>query len=658
MADLVHVRLSTPTRGIGLTVLLLLLGCGELDSSLTNVESGGAGEASAVASFTIGGTISGLSGTVVLQNNAGNDLTINSDTLTDNTFTFDTPIEDGGTYEVTVLTQPSGQTCSISHGVGTVSTADISDVTVVCAANTYTVGGTLSGLSAGQTVVLQNNSGDNLSLTADGSFVFSTSVADGAAYAVSVLTSPSGTTCSVGSGSGTISGANVSGITVVCSTITYTVAGTLSGLGSGKTVVLQNNSSDNLTLTANGSFTFSTSVASGATYSVTVGTQPSDQTCVVTNSSGTVSSNVTTVSVACTTSTYTIGGTLSGLGAGKTLVLQNNSGDDLSLTSNGAYTFATSLENGAAYSVSVLTQPTSQTCGTNSGSGTVASANVTTANFDCGPTPGTDIVVEDASRGAIAISWGAASDTITAVDALEYKVVISTDSANLDTITEADALTGANLVMDWTAATLATTANSLSSSTSYAIAVLVRDAFGQKGFYPVATQTTLAGLRLFITTSTYSGNLGGVSGADTKCSADASKPDLGTYKAVITDGATRVACSVSNCGGGYSQSDWVLGASTTYVRLDNTTIGTTGTTKIFSFSLTNAISGTADTYWTGFISDWRAVSDSGTCTDWTVSTAGGTPAGKPGIGNSATSSAISTTNQNCDTSAHILCAEQ
>ena len=58
-------------------------------------------------------------------------------------------------------------------------------------------------------------------------------------------------------------------------------------------------------------------------------------------------------------------------------MLQDNGGDDLSVTANGSFTFATSLASGAAYSVTVKTNPSGQTCTVASGSGTVGSANVT-----------------------------------------------------------------------------------------------------------------------------------------------------------------------------------------------------------------------------------------------------------------------------------------
>ena len=95
----------------------------------------------------------------------------------------------------------------------------------------------------------------------------------------------------------------------------YTIGGKVSGLA-GAGLVLQNNSGDSVTVSASTTaFTFPTSVASGSSYKVSVMTQPSNptQSCVVTSASGTAMGNVTTVSVACTTTTYTVGGTISGL---------------------------------------------------------------------------------------------------------------------------------------------------------------------------------------------------------------------------------------------------------------------------------------------------------------------------------------------------------
>jgi hypothetical protein len=78
--------------------------------------------------FTVGGTVTGLAGTVVLQNNGGDDLT-----LTQNgSFTFATLLTPGTSYNVTVLSQPSGQSCTVSNNAGTVTDADVVTVTIAC----------------------------------------------------------------------------------------------------------------------------------------------------------------------------------------------------------------------------------------------------------------------------------------------------------------------------------------------------------------------------------------------------------------------------------------------------------------------------------------------------------------------------------------------
>src|ERR1700733_7488626 len=69
--------------------------------------------------------------------------------------------------------------------------------------------------------------------------------------------------------------------------------------------------------------------------------------------------------------TFTIGGTVSNL-AGSGLVFQNNGGNNLPVTANGSFTFTTAIDSGAAYAVTVLTQPSNpaQTCTVANGNGT------------------------------------------------------------------------------------------------------------------------------------------------------------------------------------------------------------------------------------------------------------------------------------------------
>jgi N-acetylneuraminic acid mutarotase len=180
---------------------------------------------------------------------------------------------------------------------------------------------------------------------------------------------------------------------------TYTIGGTVSGLA-GTGLVLQDNGGNNLSIGSDGNFIFTTPLNGGATYAVTVSTQPSSptQTCNVANGSGTANANVSNVQVACATAQYTIGGTISGL-VGSGLVLQDNGGDNLSVTGNGSFTFATQVSSGGAYAVTVFTQPTNpaQTCAVTDSSGN-ASANVTAVQVVCvtNAVPGTWIWIDGA----------------------------------------------------------------------------------------------------------------------------------------------------------------------------------------------------------------------------------------------------------------------
>ena len=82
---------------------------------------------------------------------------------------------------------------------------------------TYTLGGTLAGLSAGQSVGLEDNGGDKLTLSANGAFSFPMRLAAGTAYAITVQSHTPGIACSVSNGSGTVGSSDVTGIGVSCS---------------------------------------------------------------------------------------------------------------------------------------------------------------------------------------------------------------------------------------------------------------------------------------------------------------------------------------------------------------------------------------------------------------------------------------------------------
>jgi hypothetical protein len=324
----------------------------------------------APSNYAVGGAVSGLSGTVTLQNNSGETISVSSN----GSFRFTTPVAVGQSYQVRVASHPINQQCAVTAGSGVIGSADINDVSVSCTTSTFAVRGSVSGLNG--TVVLRNNGGDDLTLSANGSFRFTNPLAVGQNYQVTVLSQPANQQCAVTADSGVMGSSDVTNVAVNCAIPTFTVRGTLSGLNG--TVVLRNSGGEDLTLSANGEFSFPTPLPGGAAYTVTVLTHPANQRCSVAPGSG-----VTGMAVTCVPAHH-LSGTITGLAG--TLVLQNNAADDLSIASDGSFTFAAPLVAGATYQVSVRSQPSRRKCAVTSGSGVMGSSDVTNVAVTCVPT--------------------------------------------------------------------------------------------------------------------------------------------------------------------------------------------------------------------------------------------------------------------------------
>ncbi len=230
------------------------------------------------------------------------------------------------------------------------------------------------------------------------------------------------------------------------------------------------------------------------------------------------STSIDEVAIKETTPTYTVGGTISGLNGA--LVLQNNLADNLTLSADGSFTFSTEISDLGAYAVTILTQPTRQICSISKASGTIAGALITDISVTC-----------------------------------------------------------------------------------------------------------LSNKYFFITNSTFTGDLGGIAGADAKCNSDANKPNSSSYKAFIVDGTNRVACTTASCSTGtIEHTDWVLIPNTTYTRIDSSTpIATTDANGLFTFPFTNTYIDTDDTsfsIWTGLNADptgssnWVSAESVFNCTGW------------------------------------------
>lgn len=246
----------------------------------------------------------------------------------------------------------------------------------------------VTGLN-GSGLVLLNNGADELRINSNGTHTFSEAYPFAYPYKISVRTNPASPAqlCTVTNDEGRLT-ESVDNVLVSC-TNAYRVSGTVEDL-SGEGLVIMNNSSERLTIEANGSFSFTRLTVDGGPYSVSVLTQPANQLCTVENAAGQISgADITDIRVIC--GTRTIGGTLTGLVGLRQVVLQNNSTDNLTLTQDGAFTFATRFFDGADYAVTVNTQPFNEICVVGNATGTVAGANVTNVAVSCGFTVGGNI---------------------------------------------------------------------------------------------------------------------------------------------------------------------------------------------------------------------------------------------------------------------------
>jgi N-acetylneuraminic acid mutarotase len=258
----------------------------------------------------------------------------------------------------------------------------------------YVLQGSISGLLPGHSVALQNFGSDTTTVTANGSFQFNRPLAGGAPYSVTVLSQPTGENCAAANGSGTgMVGPGIK-VTVVCTYPSFTIGGEV--YFSRANLVLQLNGTDDVTVeggTSSAFYQFTELLPIGTPYTVTVVTQPPGQSCTVPSNGGNTNgpatgianSNVPDVNFLCVPVAYTIGGAVSGLSGGTTVVLQDNGGNSTTVAVNGAFTFSTSLAYQSPYAVTVDTQPVGESCVVTQGSGRMPAANVTDIAVACTP---------------------------------------------------------------------------------------------------------------------------------------------------------------------------------------------------------------------------------------------------------------------------------
>jgi len=124
-------------------------------------------------SYAVGGTVSGLNGTGLKLTNRGADVV---DIARNGAFAFMTPLPAGSVYEVSVAQQPllPMQSCSVSNGSGTVASADVVDIGVVCVdatAVTLRVGAVGASPLAVRAMLVSKTTGKVVARSADGAEV-------------------------------------------------------------------------------------------------------------------------------------------------------------------------------------------------------------------------------------------------------------------------------------------------------------------------------------------------------------------------------------------------------------------------------------------------------------------------------------------------------
>ena len=330
----------------------------------------------------------------MLQDNGGDNLSVSANGV----FSFATKLAGGAAYNVTVKTSPSGQTCSVANGSGTIGSADVSNVAVSC--GTAAAGGSddfnRANGSLGSSWVAMSDGALSISSQA----VIGTSATAGAIRTAETYTSDQSS--QIQTTSTQLSGGQWVGPTVRTQNggqNTYLgiyfwnsgspqlrlykrISGTWIQLGSsynsgalaagttlqltaaGSTISFLQNGVSRISVT-------DTSISGGAPGIMTYGQGKAD--------------NWVGGGAGGSTPTYAVGGSVTGLSG--TVVLQDNGGDDLSVSANGAFAFATKLAGGAAYNVTVKTNPSGQTCSVANGSGTIGSADVSNVAVTCASVP-------------------------------------------------------------------------------------------------------------------------------------------------------------------------------------------------------------------------------------------------------------------------------
>ena len=180
------------------------------------------------AQYTVQGAVYGLSNSGLVLANGSDTVTVPSGATS---FAFGKQIDYGTDYNITIKTQPAHMNCTVGNGSGSAGHTVTIQAAVSCVQNEYTLSGQFTGLkvaadgTTARTVTLLNGSTSSVVLssanatnttTGSGTFTFAATVADGAAYGVTVLNTDNGLNCTIANGTGIMHESPVSDLLVTC----------------------------------------------------------------------------------------------------------------------------------------------------------------------------------------------------------------------------------------------------------------------------------------------------------------------------------------------------------------------------------------------------------------------------------------------------------
>jgi hypothetical protein len=265
------------------------------------------------------------------------------------------------------------------------STADWLKVNIVTAS--VTIGGTtITGLTSSGLILKNAINGETFNVSANPNTPLTYfTVPINSNYEITIAAHPAGLTCSLSNPIGRAQ-TNVTNVDIICSAITVTIGGTVTGLPGASTITLKNGgSSKSVSNSATSQVYFSVPINSPYDVTILASSVPVGYVCNITPpTSGTAYANVTNMNITCDSINVTIGGTVTGLPAASTITLKNGgNAKDVSNSATSQVYFSVPINS--PYDVTILASsvPVGYVCNITPPTSGTAYANVTNMNITC-----------------------------------------------------------------------------------------------------------------------------------------------------------------------------------------------------------------------------------------------------------------------------------